>query len=142
MTPSLSQHSESSSSCSTSPPPAPPVPVQPPRESCWEESTSTWRRCAQRCGGISVWSRRHHWRVWQDHVYTMMALQKQVMQGSMFLLKHEAALWEAGMDPAEDETLQMMKEEMVEVRKQLRQLRQQMKEQERGSDLAGLGNAN
>ncbi len=37
------------------------------------------------------------------------------------------------MNPAEDETLQMMKEEMVEVHKQLRWLRQQMKEQERSS---------
>ncbi len=46
------------------------------------------------------------------------------------LLKHEAVLREAGMNPAIEETVQMMKKEMLEVREQLKRFRQQMKDQE------------
>jgi hypothetical protein len=66
-----------------------------------------------------------------ENVNTMVALQKQVMQGASFMLTHEAALRNAGVDPSSDETLLMMKEELAEVREQMRRLRQQMKEDER-----------
>ncbi len=66
-----------------------------------------------------------------ENVSTMASLQKQIMQGASFILTHEAALRNSGTDPATDETLIMLKEELSEVREQMRRLRTQMKEDER-----------
>jgi hypothetical protein len=63
-----------------------------------------------------------------ENVHTMTALQRQAMQGAQFILKHEAALREAGQDPATDDTLLMLQEELSEVLQQVRMLRLAMKE--------------
>ncbi len=69
-----------------------------------------------------------------ENMHTMSALQRQVMQGAQFILKHEAALREAGKDPATDDTLLMLKEELAEVLEQVLMLRVSMKEDQKVID--------
>ncbi len=45
-----------------------------------------------------------------------------------FILKHQAALREAGLEPARDDTLLMFKEELAEVQEQVLRLSVVMKE--------------
>jgi hypothetical protein len=63
-----------------------------------------------------------------ENVNTMAALQKQIMQGASFILTHEAALCNAGVDPTGDETLIMLKEELAQVLEQMCLLCVQMKD--------------
>ncbi len=53
------------------------------------------------------------------------------MSGAVFVLTHEAALRNAGVDPGEDETLCLLQDELGEVQEQVRKLHLQMKEDER-----------
>ncbi len=67
---------------------------------------------------------------WQDMVSTMSELQRQAMDGALFILKHEAAISASGTDPSDDGVLQMMANKMKEEQEQVKQLRTQMKEHE------------
>ncbi len=77
--------------------------------------------------------------IMHEQVHTMSELQRQVMDRAAFILKHEAALVAAGLNLQEDGALAMMREELGEVREQVKRLRTEMKASERVPTRVGRG---